>query len=113
MVKSKPVSINGDTRKFAISDDIKRYAMIDVGFTETRNHNFVYDRPLYNESPYNANLKLKVTVNTDMDHISMVITDKSGLQKVNVFKDEKLKPTTELLDFMLKDLMEKQIIEEV
>ena len=113
MTKSKPVSVNGDTRSFAISDEIKRYSMIDLGFKETNNKNFVYDHPLYNESPYNATMKLKITINAAMDKLSMVITDKSGLQKVNIFKDESLKPARELLEYMLRDLMEKQVIEEV
>ncbi|APT19115.1 hypothetical protein FC62_GL000306 [Amylolactobacillus amylotrophicus DSM 20534] len=113
MTKSKPVSINGDTRKFAISDEIKRYSMIDLGFKETNNKNFLYDHPLYNESPYNATMKFKVTVNAEMNHLTMVITDKTGLQKVNIFKNENLKPARELLEYMLRDLMEKQVIEEV
>lgn len=113
MTRSATVVLNGDTRKFAISDEIKRYAMIDVGFVQTKNGNFVYDHPLYLDSPYNANLKIKITINEAMDKLSMVITDKNGLKKVDIFQKEELQPVRELLDFVLKDMFEKQILEEV
>ena len=48
------VIINGDNRKFTINPEIKRYALIDAGFTKTKRGNFMYKHPLYNESPYNA-----------------------------------------------------------
>ena len=72
--------------------------------------NFNYEHPLYNDSPYNAPTKLKMTINKEMTHLTMVVTDKNGLQKVNIFKNEKLAPTVELLDYILKDLEERNII---
>ena len=62
------VIINGDNRKFTISPEIKRYALIDAGFTKTKRGNFMYKHPLYNESPYNATCQLKLTINEDLDH---------------------------------------------
>ncbi|WP_373369518.1 hypothetical protein [Lactobacillus gasseri] len=71
----------------------------------------VYKRqPLYNESPYNATCQLKLTINEDLDHLTMVVTDTNGLQKVNIFKNKQLAPMVELLDFILKDLEDRQII---
>ncbi|APT14949.1 DUF1831 domain-containing protein [Lactobacillus jensenii] len=104
------VIINGDTRKFTINENVKRYSLIDVGFVKSPKGNFVYEHPLYNESPYNAPTKLKMTINQDLDHLTMVITDKNGLQKVNIFKNDQLKPTVDLLNFILKDLIEREII---
>ena len=40
----------------------------------------------------------------------MVVTDTNGLQKVNIFKNKQLAPMVELLDFILKDLEDRQII---
>ena len=104
------VIINGDKRKFTLSPDLKLYALIDAGFVKTVKGNFNYEHPLYNDSPYNAPTKLKMTVNKEMTHLTMVVTDKNGLQKVNIFKNEKLAPTVELLDYILKDLEERNII---
>ena len=104
------VIINGDKRKFSLSPDLKLYALIDAGFVKTVKGNFNYEHPLYNDSPYNAPTKLKMTINKEMTHLTMVVTDKNGLQKVNIFKNEKLAPTVELLDYILKDLEERNII---
>ena len=104
------VMINGDQRKFTLSPDLKLYALIDAGFVKTVKGNFNYEHPLYNDSPYNAPTKLKMTINKEMTHLTMVVTDKNGLQKVNIFKNEKLAPTVELLDYILKDLEERNII---
>ncbi len=104
------VIINGDKRKFTLSPKLKLYALIDAGFVKTAKGNFNYEHPLYNDSPYNAPTKLKMTINKEMTHMTMVVTDKNGLQKVNIFKNEKLAPTVELLDYILKDLEERNII---
>ncbi len=104
------VIINGDKRKYTLSPNLKLYALIDAGFVKTVKGNFNYEHPLYNDSPYNAPTKLKMTINKEMTHLTMVVTDKNGLQKVNIFKNEKLAPTVELLDYILKDLEERSII---
>lgn len=104
------VVINGDNRKFTLSPDIKLYALIDAGFVKTPKENYNYEHPLYNDSPYNAPTKLKMTVNKDLSHLTMVITDRNGLQKVNIFKNKQLAPTVELLDYILKDLEERNIL---
>ncbi|GFZ27746.1 hypothetical protein [Lactobacillus corticis] len=109
---AKVVKINGDNRQFTLSDEIKLYALIDVGFQKTVKGNYTYEHPLYNDSPYDAPTKLKMTINKDLNHLTMVITDRSGLQKVNIFKNKQLAKTVELLNYILKDLEEKKIIVE-
>lgn len=107
------VTINGDHRQFTVNADLKKYALIDAGFKQTKRGNYVYEHPLYNDSPYNAPTKLKITLRADLATLTMVITDRNGLQKVNIFKNKQLKPTVELLNFILKDLIERKIITEV
>ncbi len=107
------VVINGDHRKFTLSSDIKLYALIDAGFAKTARGNYNYEHPLYNDSPYNAPTKLKMTINKSLSHLTMVVTDRSGLQKVNIFKNKQLAPTVELLNYILKDLEERKILTEV
>ena len=85
------VVINGDKRKFTLNPELKLYALIDAGFVKTAKGNFNYEHPLYNDSPYNAPTKLKMTINKDLSHLTMVITDRNGLQKVNIFKNKQLK----------------------
>ncbi|WP_294761992.1 DUF1831 domain-containing protein [uncultured Lactobacillus sp.] len=104
------VIINGDQRKFTLSPDLKLYALIDAGFVKTVKGNFNYEHPLYNDSPYNAPTKLKMTINKEMTRLTMVVTDRNGLQKVNIFKNNQLAPTVELLNYILKDLEERKII---
>lgn len=107
------VIINGDQRKFTLSKELKLYALIDAGFVKTARGNFTYEHPLYNDSPYNAPTKLKMTVDKNLNHLTMVITDRNGLQKVNIFKNKQLAPTVELLNYILKDLEERKILVEV
>lgn len=107
------VVINGDKRKFTLSTDIKLYALIDAGFKKTAKGNYNYEHPLYNDSPYNAPTKLKMTINKDLSHLTMVVTDRNGLQKVNIFKNKQLVPTVELLNYILKDLEERHIIAQI
>ena len=104
------VVINGDKRKFTLSPDIKLYALIDAGFVKSVKGNFNYEHPLYNDFPYNAPTKLKMTINKDLSHLTMVVTDRTGLQKVNIFKNKQLAPTVELLNYILKDLEERKIL---
>ena len=104
------VIINGDKRKFTLSPELKLYALIDAGFVKTVKGNFNYEHPLYNDSPYNAPTKLKMTINKEMTRLTMVVTDRNGLQKVNIFKNKQLAPTVELLNYILKDLEERKII---
>lgn len=104
------VEINGDQRKFTLSPDLKLYALIDAGFVKTTKGNFNYEHPLYNESPYDAPTKLKMTIDKDLKRLTMVVTDQNGLKKVNIFKNKQLAPTVELLNYILKDLEERNII---
>lgn len=104
------VVINGDKRKFTLSPDIKLYALIDAGFVKTKRGNYNYEHPLYNDSPYDAPTKLKMTIDKDLNHLTMVVTDRNGLQKVNIFKNKQLAQTVELLDYILKDLEERNIL---
>ena len=62
------VVINGDKRKFTLNAELKLYALIDAGFVKTAKGNFNYEHPLYNDSPYNAPTKLKITINKALDH---------------------------------------------
>lgn len=104
------VVINGDNRKFTVNPDVKKYSLTDVGFNQTQHGNFNYEHPLYNDSPYDAGCKLKITLNKDMTHLTMVVTDVNGLQKVNIFKNKQLTKMVDLLNFILKDLEDRNII---
>jgi len=86
---------------------------MDAGFTKTVRGNFDYEHPLYNDSPYNAPTKLKMTINKQLSHLTMVVTDRNGLQKVNIFKNKQLAPTVKLLNYILKDFEERKILVQV
>ena len=107
------VQINGDQRQFTLGQALKLYALIDAGFQKTNRSNYRYEHPLYNDSPYNAPTKLKITISGTFDHLTMVVTDRSGLQKVNIFKNPKLADTVTLLNYILTDLEKRQILTEV
>ena len=106
-------TINGDKRVFKLVDNLKVYALRDVGFIVTKKGGWRYRYPLYIESPYQPIAELKVDINHDLNKLTMLITDLNGLTKVNIFKNDQFKEMRVLLNYVLKNLEEKSIIEEV
>lgn len=106
----KTVKVLGDSRQFALSDQIKTYALRDVGFVKTKRGKFQLLRPLNGDSPYAANFFLKIVIGEKLDSLKMSVTDKSGLKSVNIFKDEKNVNVVEQFNYQIENLMERDIL---
>lgn len=105
--------INGDQRNFSISPKLKTYALTDVGFVKTPQGSWRYRHPLYFDSPYNPTCELKIDLSRDLKHLTMLITSLNGLVKINIFKNKKNQPLRDSLNFILKDLLNRNILVEV
>lgn len=104
--------INGDQRNFNISPKLKTYALTDVGFVKMQQGSWRYCHPLYFDSPYNPTCELKIDLSHDLKHLTMLITSLDGLVKINIFKNKKNQPLRDSLNFILKDLLDRNILVE-
>ena len=91
MAYGQKAKLQGDTRTFELSPEIKRYSLRDVGFVES---------------------KFKMTVTSALDGFKMVTTTANGIKEVNVFKGNDAETHIEQLNYILKDLMDHNIIVE-
>lgn len=112
MALAATAKVLGSQTTYQLSAEVKKYTLRDVGFSETRNGNFQLDRPLNGESPYAAGFKLKVTVDKDLKKLKMSVTDGSGLHPMNIFKNpEKTQAIIEQYNFMIQNLLDRQVLE--
>lgn len=102
--------INGDSQMYMLSPEIKTYSLIDTGFKKTRHGTYQYRHPLYLDSPYQTTAQLRLDINNDLKRFIILITDPSGLQKINIFKNKQLQPMVDLLNYTIKDLIERKIL---
>ena len=106
MAYGQKSKLQGDTRTFELSPEIKRYSLRDVGFAESKGGKFTLERSLDPNSPY------KMTVTSALDGFKMVTTTSNGIKEVNVFKGNDAETHIEQLNYILKDLMDHNIIVE-
>lgn len=112
MAYGQKAKLQGDTRTFELSPEIKRYSLRDVGFVESKGGKFTLERSLDPNSPYNQGFKFKMTVTSALDGFKMVTTTANGIKEVNVFKGNDAETHIEQLNYILKDSMDHNIIVE-
>ena len=112
MAYTKEAKILGDKRTFVLSDEIKKYTLRDVGFMESKGGKFILERPLDPSSPYNASIKLKVTISSDLQTFKMGVTSANGLKEINIFKGTDIEKHIEQLNFVIDNLKERSILSE-
>lgn len=110
---STTATVLGDSDKYRISPDIKIYSLMDVGFTESPSGNYILKQPVTGNSPYVESNKLKITVYKDLKNLKMGITDDSGMQAINIFKLKDGQEDIEQYRYILKDLIDRKILEKV
>ena len=103
--------IKGDNQKYRLSPEIKKYSLLDVGFMETKTGKFELERSLDPNSPYNQGFKFKMTVEADLKKFKMATLTANGMREVDVHKGKDVDTHLEQLNFILDNLIERQIIE--
>ncbi|MFD1418738.1 hypothetical protein [Companilactobacillus keshanensis] len=107
---STKAQVLGDKDFYEINPEIKKYALLDVGFQETKQGNFRLERPINGNSPYDARYVLKITINKDFSNFKMATTDKSGLHNLNIFKSKNTDQEVEDFRYLMNFLIEKNIL---
>ncbi|WP_129044835.1 hypothetical protein [Companilactobacillus metriopterae] len=109
-MEKNQAQVLGDKDVYEISPEIKKYALLDVGFRETKQKNFRLERPISGDSPYNAKYTLKVNIDKDFTTLKMNITDKSGLHNLDIFKVEGSEPEIQDFHYQTEFMIEKNIL---
>lgn len=101
----------GDPHTYAISKNVKRYTLMDLGFVPTKNGNFQLERSLDPNSPFTSANKLKITFKKDLSAFQMGVTTANGLKAINIFKSDSTKDNVEQYQYIIDSLVERQVLE--
>ncbi|AYW51343.1 cysteine desulfurase [Tetragenococcus halophilus] len=86
MAFQETTTILGAQTRYKLAPTAKRYTLRDNGFSETSSGNFQLIRPLEATPQSKEGLKLKITVDKDIQKMKMSVTTANGLKAVNIFK---------------------------
>ncbi|WP_390408347.1 DUF1831 domain-containing protein [Lacticaseibacillus jixiensis] len=106
---SKPL---GAPKTYAISSGVKRYTLMDLGFVKTKNGNFQLERSLDPNSPFTAANKLRITFKADLSAFQMGVTTGNGLKAVDIFKSDKTADNVEQYNYIITELIDRDVIVE-
>ena len=107
MAYATTAKILGDTTTYQLSPNVKKYSLRDTGFIETKGGKFQLERSLDPASPF----KGKIVVSADLKSFKMVTTTANGLKEVNIFKGKDTATNQEQLEYILADLVARNVIE--
>ena len=103
-------TVLGDSTTYRLNPAVKKYTLRDVGFVPTNNGNFQLERPLDPKSPFNAAIKLKITIEKELKTFKMSITSPDGLRAVDIFKNEQNAANVEQFNFTIQHLIDRDIL---
>lgn len=103
--------LKGDNQRYRLSSSIKKYALRDVGFSVSKTGKFEMERSLDPNSPYNQGFKFKMIVDPDLKKFKMATVTANGMREVDVHKGKDVETHLEQLNYILANLLERQIIE--
>ena len=101
--------ITGDSQKYTLSNNVKKYSLEDFGFRQTKNGNFVLNYPV-GDSPYDAKFRLKINVSKDFDKLQISLTDLSGMTDIDIQKLKDTDETKKLYQYIFDDLINREIL---
>ncbi|MHC9532841.1 DUF1831 domain-containing protein [Dellaglioa sp. BT-FLS60] len=110
MAFEKSVQLLGDTATYELSLNVKKYTLRDLGFAETKAGNFQLERSLDPNSPFNQGIKVKIIVDKSLSGFKMSTTTANGLKAVNIFKDEDKKSETEQFNYVIGQLIDRDVL---
>ena len=98
---------------YTISPNIKKYTLRDTTFVQNKVGNFELTRLLEEVPNSGDGFPLKITINKDLTAFKLVITDKSGLRLVNIFKNKDLKILQDKFYFLMDSLVERDVFTKI
>lgn len=107
----KAVQLTGDSDTYAISDQIKEYTLLDLGFEKTKRGNYRYLGSLDRKSPFKPFARLQITVNDDLSGFKMDTVNSTGFAKVNIFNQPRRDEFVTQLHFILNEMVDRGIFD--
>lgn len=103
-------SLPGSSVSYTLHPELKRYTLLDNGFTQTKNGNYQYERTLSAQASNQSAPRLKMTVTKDLDHLRLSVVSASGLKKVNLYKDQQFEEERVLAEFYMDNFVKEKIL---
>lgn len=113
MVYQASVQVPGDQTTYAISPNIKKYSLIDLGFEQTRQGNYKYTGSLDRTNPFKPAAKLQITVNAELTGFKMDTVSANGLRKINIFTGPRSEEFVTQYHFILDEMVAREILTKV
>ncbi|WP_304249308.1 cysteine desulfurase [Limosilactobacillus gastricus] len=101
--------ITGDSITYQISEHIKQYPLIDLGFEKTRQGNYKYEGSLDRQNPFKPVAKLRIVINQDLTGFKMETVNANGLQKINIYQMPRAEEFKTQLQFIMDEMVEREI----
>ncbi|CAN2923987.1 DUF1831 domain-containing protein [Streptococcus dysgalactiae] len=109
MAFEKEITLKDCKYRYQISPTVKKYALKDTTFTQTKVGHYQLIRLLEKVPNSGEGFPLKITINKELDSFKLAITDQSGLRLVNIFKSEGNKILQDKFYFLMDSLVERDI----
>lgn len=109
----KQLQIPGDIDAYKISEGIKKYTLIDLGFEESRRGNFLYSGSLDSNNPFKPMARLKITINPELSGFKMETVNTNGFAKVNIFKHPQHERLERQYHYILDEMVNRHVFDKV
>lgn len=110
MAFTKEVSVKGDSAIYQLNPNLKKYTLLDLGFTTKTNGTFTFERSLDPTSPFNQGIKLKMMIKPDFSGFKMSTVTANGMQTANIFNREQDAPLVEQYNFLVEELLKREVL---
>lgn len=112
-MRSNQAHLTGSPDFFVVDEQAKRYTLRDHGFTETKNGNFQFERPLSYKAKDRGAPRLKISISKDFTKLTMSTVAKNGIKKVDIFKNKEMGEARQVAQYILDEFVKKGILSKV
>lgn len=88
---------------------MKKYALLDLGFEETKRGNFEYRGSLDTDNPFKPVARLRILINSSLDGFKMETLSGNGLRKVNIFTHPRADELVQQYHYILDEMVSRQV----
>lgn len=111
MAYQKTITIKG-LGEFTISPAIKKFTLIDLGFITNNAGTYVLKRSLQPDMPVDQAISLKVVFKKNLSAMKLEVIGAAG-GPVDIDAREDAKDMLDLVGFFLKEMTERQVLEQI
>lgn len=112
MAFDKVSTVLGSDVSYQLSNQAKTYAFKDLGFSESKQGNLQYNRPL-DMMANSKGPRLKITVAKDLKTFKMSITTANGMRQLNIFENDDQLELQQNFQFIMNEMINRHCFEVV